>query len=118
MALYGEIDVALDTFPYNGTATTCEALWMGVPVVTLAGSRHAARVGTSLLMGAGWPEWVAKTPEEYIETAKMVAKSRPSSQEVRAKFEASSVMDAKTVTATLEAAFRKIWDQRWCKTEN
>ena len=67
LAMYHDIDIALDTFPYNGTTTTCEALWMGVPVVTLAGDRHASRVGMSLLTNVGLPELVAQTEDEYIE---------------------------------------------------
>jgi predicted O-linked N-acetylglucosamine transferase (SPINDLY family) len=64
---YGGIDIALDTFPYCGTTTTCEALWMGVPVVTLVGTRHAARVGLSLLNAVGLKECITQTESEYME---------------------------------------------------
>jgi predicted O-linked N-acetylglucosamine transferase (SPINDLY family) len=67
LSLYGEIDIALDTFPYNGTTTTCEALWMGVPVVTLQGSPEASRVSSSLLHQIGHPEWIAKNASEFAE---------------------------------------------------
>jgi len=69
LAMYNEIDIALDTFPYNGTTTTFEALWMGVPVITLSGERHAARVGSSILARLGLPELVALSVNEYINLA-------------------------------------------------
>jgi predicted O-linked N-acetylglucosamine transferase (SPINDLY family) len=72
-ALYEEIDIALDPFPYNGTTTTCEALWMGVPVLTLAGALHAGRVGVSLLAQVGRSELVAGSVQEYVELAKGLA---------------------------------------------
>ena len=65
-AVYGEVDIALDTFPYNGTTTTCEALWMGVPVIALAGNSHRARVSQSILTHAGLPQWIASDPDDLI----------------------------------------------------
>lgn len=72
---YRDIDVALDPFPYNGTTTTCEALWMGVPVVTLAGQTHVARVGASLLAQIGHREWIADSADRYVEIALALAGS-------------------------------------------
>lgn len=69
LAQYGRVDIALDTFPYNGTTTTFDALYMGVPVVTLAGAAHRARVGASILGAVGLPELVARTPEEFVDIA-------------------------------------------------
>jgi len=69
LACYHRVDVALDTFPYHGTTTTCEALWMGVPVITLHGDRHASRVGCSLLNAIGHPEWIAQDGDDYVRIA-------------------------------------------------
>jgi hypothetical protein len=73
LAAYGNVDIALDTFPYNGASTACESLWMGVPVVTFAGDRHAARVGASMLSRVGLEGLVADRPQDYIETAARLA---------------------------------------------
>lgn len=73
LALYAKVDVALDPFPYHGTTTTCEALWMGRPVVTLAGAEHRSRVGVSLLSAAGHAEWIAKDADSYAAIASSLA---------------------------------------------
>ena len=72
LSLYNQVDVALDTSPYHGTTTTCEALWMGRPVITLAGERHASRVGVSLLTAVGCPDWIASSDEAYAEKARQL----------------------------------------------
>lgn len=69
LSQYGDVDIALDTFPYNGTTTTCEALWMGVPVVSLSGNRHAARVGASLLHRVGLDACIAPDLRQYVAIA-------------------------------------------------
>jgi predicted O-linked N-acetylglucosamine transferase (SPINDLY family) len=73
LATYHQVDIALDTFPYHGTTTTCEALWMGVPVVTLAGDRHASRVGVSLLTNVGLPDLITTTPDQFTQVASTLA---------------------------------------------
>lgn len=77
LAAYHAGDVALDSYPYNGTTTTLEALWMGVPVVTLAGEVHASRVGASLMAAAGLPELVAKNEDEFVEVAARLVEDGP-----------------------------------------
>jgi protein O-GlcNAc transferase len=109
LARYAEVDVALDTTPYNGTTTTCEALWMGVPVVTLRGERHSARVGASLLRRTGLEELVAETAEEYVEKAAALAGDPQRLRELRAglraRMLASPLMDGKRIARTIEDAY-------------
>ncbi len=81
---YGEIDIALDTFPYNGTTTTCEALWMGVPVVALAGAEHRSRVGVSLLSALGLERLIGKGIDDYVRIAAELAGSLNELAELRA----------------------------------
>ena len=76
LALYRKIDVTLDPYPYHGTTTTCEALWMGRPVVSLAGDRHASRVGASLLAAVQRPSWIASSPEDYVAIAERLARTQ------------------------------------------
>jgi predicted O-linked N-acetylglucosamine transferase (SPINDLY family) len=114
---YNHIDIGLDTFPYNGTTTTCEAIWMGVPVVTLAGNRHAGRVGVSILTRLGLTELIANTSDDYIRIACELAKNRGRLTSLRdglrARMAASPVCDAETFTRNLETVYRKMW-QEWC----
>jgi protein O-GlcNAc transferase len=118
LAHYGEVDIALDPFPYNGTTTTCEALWMGVPVVCLRGDRHSGRVGASLLTTLGLDELIAEDIEGYVEIAVRLAQDRPRlidlSGSLRAKMAASPLCDARAFARKVEAAYRSMW-RRWCE---
>lgn len=108
---YAGMDVALDTFPYNGTTTTCEALWMGVPVVTFAGSAHAGRVGASILSRVGLDELVGSTPARAMEIAARLARDRQRlvvlRQTMRDRMRASPLMDAARLARQLEQAYRQ-----------
>jgi predicted O-linked N-acetylglucosamine transferase (SPINDLY family) len=112
MAAYNRVDVALDTFPYNGTTTTMDALWMGVPVVTLAGDRHASRVGASILSALGLDRLVARTPDQYVATATELARDAGALSSLggslRARLAASVLTDGARFTAQLEEAYRDI----------
>jgi predicted O-linked N-acetylglucosamine transferase (SPINDLY family) len=113
LALFHGVDVALDTFPYHGTTTTCEALWMGVPVVTLLGDRHAARVGGSLLSAVGHPEWIAGNWDDYVgiaaELAGDVGRLDAVSRALRGDVQASALMDHAGQAARFGAAVRDCW---------
>lgn len=119
LAAYGKIDIALDPFPYNGTTTTCEALWMGVPVVSLAGDRHASRVGLSLLTAAGHPEWVATDADAYVRLAGQLAADPARLQAVsaalRGELRASPLLDHAGQAARFGAALRTCW-KHFCQT--
>lgn len=114
---YRMVDIALDPFPYNGTTTTCEALWMGVPVITLRGDRHAARVGASILHRVGLTDMVARDEDEYVrlacalagDTARLVTLRRG----LRAKMLDSPLMNVALFTESLEDAYREMW-RSWC----
>jgi predicted O-linked N-acetylglucosamine transferase (SPINDLY family) len=109
LALYGEVDVALDTFPYNGTTTTCEALWMGVPVVTLSGKLHAGRVGASLLHQCGLDDWVARNEEQYVSLALAVAANLPERRILREWVAESGLADAQRFSKAFGGALRAVW---------
>jgi predicted O-linked N-acetylglucosamine transferase (SPINDLY family) len=118
--LFARVDIALDSFPCNGMTTTCHALWMGVPVVTLAGRRAMSRAGDSLLHAMGLPEWVARSEEEYIRIATERAADLPRLAELRAtlraRMQVSPLMDGPRFARNVEAAYRTMW-RRWCARE-
>jgi predicted O-linked N-acetylglucosamine transferase (SPINDLY family) len=120
LALYGRVHVALDTTPYNGTTTTCEALWMGVPVVTLCGDRHASRVGASLLGAAGLGDLVARNADEFAEIAVRLATDRPRLADLRctlrARLRSSPLTDAESYSARFHALLREAWRARCTAT--
>jgi predicted O-linked N-acetylglucosamine transferase (SPINDLY family) len=115
--LFARIDLALDSFPCNGMTTTCHTLWMGVPVVTLAGHRAVSRAGSSLLRTVGLSDWIAQTESEYIRIAADWARDLPRLAEVRAtlrpRMQASPLMDAPRFARHMEAAYRTMW-KHWC----
>ncbi|MCE2946390.1 MAG: tetratricopeptide repeat protein [bacterium] len=108
LARYAGIDVALDTYPYHGTTTTCEALWMGVPVISLAGDRHASRVGASLLAAAGCPQWSVQDEAGFIAAAREAARQAradPSSRlRLRKQLAGSLLLDGARFAANFGAA--------------
>jgi len=110
---YHEVDIALDTFPYNGTTTTVEAFYMGVPVIACYGDRHAARVSASLLKQVNLEDWVADDIDNYIELAVLKA-SHPNNlaklrQGMRQRLMESSICDYSTFARKMESAFRDMW---------
>jgi predicted O-linked N-acetylglucosamine transferase (SPINDLY family) len=119
LATYSTIDIALDTFPYHGTTTTCDAMYMGVPVITLAGEKHVSRVGVSLLSNVNLQELIAKTPEEYAGLAIELANDRSRlatlHTTLRERMKSSRLMDASAHARDVEAAYRRMWTQ-WCES--
>jgi predicted O-linked N-acetylglucosamine transferase (SPINDLY family) len=114
---YARVDIALDTFPYNGTTTTCEALSMGVPVVTLAGQNHAGRVGSSLLSQVGLTDCIAPDADSYRIIASDLARDTNRLMLLRGglreQMAASSLCNADAFARDVEAAYREIW-LHWC----
>ena len=114
---YASIDVALDTFPYNGTTTTCEALWMGVPVVTTPGHSHASRVSASILHAIGLDELVARDPADYVRVARELVRDRARintlRHTLRTRMLDSPLCDAPAYARSFESAIRGLW-RAWC----
>lgn len=121
LAAYAEIDIALDPFPYAGGLTACEALWMGAPLVAMAGSSFAGRHAVSHLNNIGLGHWVAEDVEGYVARAVAAAHSLPALAELRAgmraRMKASPLMDAPRFAANLTAALRHAWRLRCAQTQ-
>ncbi len=119
LALHEAIDVNLDAFPYAGGTTTCHSLWMGVPVVTLAGQTPASRGGASLLRAVGLDELVAASVDEYVEIAARLAAEPGRLAALRAglpgRMAGSPLADGHGFTRALEAAYREMW-RAWCRS--
>ena len=116
LATYQQVDLALDPFPYNGTTTTCEALWMGVPTLTLRGERHAGRVGASILTRVGLESFIAADLPSYLQSAVAWAGRVDELAGIRvglrSRMAASELCDAKGFAAQVETAYLKLWEGR------
>jgi len=119
LELYRNMDIALDTYPYNGTTTTCEAMWMGVPTISLTGKPHISRFGIGILSRAGLEFFAASTPEEYVAKASALAAKPEALAKIRAtmrqRMAASILGDAKTFAGGAEDTYRKMW-HKWCQS--
>ena len=121
VAAFSRVDVALDPFPCNGGTTTCDALWMGLPVVTLVGERFLSRASLSVLTAAGWAEFAAADEAAYVaccvSLASDVAALAALRAAIRPRIAASPLMDAQGFARDIEAAYRDLWTQ-WCTQES
>jgi len=109
------VDIVLDSYPFAGGTTSLDAVWMGVPIVTLRGDPTLQRAGVTILSNLGLPELVAASEDEFVEKAVALARDRARlaklRSELRARFEASPFADAKRFARNLEAAYRTVWRQ-------
>ena len=118
LALHHEVDLLLDSHPFNGHTVSCHALWMGVPVVTLAGACYCSRMVASVLSSVGLPELIAHTPAAYVEIARALAVDRRRLAALRSglreRMAGSPLMDAPRFARNVEQAYRQMW-RTWCK---
>jgi predicted O-linked N-acetylglucosamine transferase (SPINDLY family) len=117
LACFAQIDVALDPFPYSGETTALHTLWMGVPLVALEGETLVQRLASRVLHVAGLSEWVARSESEYVRIASALAEDKPALARqragLRARLQASPLLDHRGVTCELEDAYRQMW-RTWC----
>ena len=118
--LYSQVDIALDTYPFNGYTTACETLWMGVPIISMVGRCHASRAGLSILNSLGLALFAAKTPDEYLARATVLAQNLQALSKIRAsmreRITTSTLGDAKGFARRVEQAYRKMW-YRWVESK-
>ncbi|HBG26635.1 MAG: hypothetical protein A2Y10_04650 [Planctomycetes bacterium GWF2_41_51] len=121
LTLYNRVDIALDTYPYNGTTTTCQSLLMGVPVVSLIGEHHMSRVGLSILTNLGFEFFAAPTPEQYVARAVALALKPDSLAKIRNtmrdRMRTSSLCNQIIFAKRMEDAYRNMW-HTWCQKQN
>jgi predicted O-linked N-acetylglucosamine transferase (SPINDLY family) len=119
LARYNDVDIALDPFPYAGGTTSVEALWMGVPVLTLRGDRYVAHMGESILHNIGMPDWIAADPADYAARAAAFASDLPGlaalRRGLRHRFVTSPLTDAPAFARYFEEALRGMW-RKWCES--
>jgi len=119
-AMYGEVDVALDPFPFTGGVTTFDALWMGLPVITLAGDDFTGRMGVTQLSALGRPEWIAATEEQYVDISVSLAREASARRRARAdqrqRLMASPLCDGPRLARAVEEAYRQMW-RSWLEEE-
>jgi len=116
---FNAVDIALDSTPYSGGTTTCDSLWMGVPVITVPGPRSVSRSAASILSAAGLAEWIAPTPEDYVRLAVEFARDRAVVAQLRTslrqRLRESPMMDEPRFVRDVEAAYRRMW-RTWCSS--
>jgi predicted O-linked N-acetylglucosamine transferase (SPINDLY family) len=117
LRVFEAFDILLDAFPYNGHTTICEALWMGVPAITLRGNRHAGRMAASVLTHVGLSELITNSPQEYLNLAVEWASDLDRLGRVRStlreKMANSPLCNGSKVAGSIEEAYREMWN-RWC----
>jgi len=118
LVLHHQVDICLDTFPYNGGTTTCHAMWMGVPTLTLSGQTPASRVGSTIMLSIGLEEFVANTEKDFVNKGLSVVNDLDGlallRRELRNRFKLSPAQQPELIAKGVERALRLMW-QRWCK---
>ena len=115
MPTYSRVDIALDSFPYHGTTTTCDTLWMGIPVISRIGNSHVSRIGASLLNRLGLNNLIAKDNQEYVNLAAQLAADKPRLYNIRLGLRdtciESGLVDGARFTHNFETILLRLWEQ-------